>query len=84
MRGKMLWFNEVKDIGAICAEDGEHLSVHGAHFAPGAKPEGRCGGTVVDFRLVEDETERRAEHVTLVPELMQGRARQRRTPRAIR
>jgi cold shock CspA family protein len=84
MRGKMLWFNEAKDIGAICAEDGEHLSVQGAHFAPGAKPAGRCGGTVVDFRLVEDQTERRAEQVTLVPETLQGRARQRRTPRAIR
>lgn len=84
MRGKMLWFNDVKDLGAICAEDGEHLSVHGAHFAPGAKPTGRCGGTLVDFRLVEDWMGRRAEQVTLVPELAQGRARQRRSPRSIR
>jgi cold shock CspA family protein len=84
MRGKMLWFNDSKDVGAICTEDGEHLSVHGTHFAPGAKPTGRCGGTIVDFRLVEDLMERRAEEVTLVPELVGGRARQRRSPRAVR
>jgi cold shock CspA family protein len=84
MRGKMLWFNDLKDVGQICAEDGEYLSVHGAHFAPGDKPTGRCGGTVVNFHLVDDQTGRRAEHVTLVPELAGGRARQRRSPRAIR
>jgi cold shock CspA family protein len=84
MRGTMLWFNETKDLGAIRAQDGEHLSVHGAHFAPGAKPEGRCGGTAVDYLLVDDQEGRRAEHVTLVPELVQGRARQRRSPRATR
>jgi cold shock CspA family protein len=84
MRGKMLWFNGDKDIGAICAEDGEHLPVHGSQFAPGTKPTGRCGGTVVDFRLVEDQSDRRAEQVTLVPEIARGRARQRRTARATR
>lgn len=84
MRGKMLWFNDAKDIGAICAEDGEHLTVHGGHFALGAKPTGRCGGTVVDYRLVEDEMERRAVDVALVPEVAARRARQRHSPRIAR
>lgn len=84
MRGKMLWFNGDKDLGAICMENGEHLAVHGEHFEPGSKPTGRCGGTVVEFRLVEDLAERRAEQVMLVPELDHGRARQRRSPRAVR
>jgi cold shock CspA family protein len=84
MRGTMLWFNGDKDLGAIRTEDGEHLAVHGEHFAPGAKPIGKCGGTVVEYQLVEDEEERRAEKVTLVPVVLSGRARQRRTARASR
>jgi cold shock CspA family protein len=84
MRGNMLWFNDAKDLGQLRTHEGEHVSVHGAHFAPGARPTGPCGGTVVDFELVEDETGRRAEHVTLVPVAVGGRARQRRTSRALR
>jgi cold shock CspA family protein len=76
MRGTMLWFNEEKNLGVIEAADGERLPVHGAHFAPGARPSGRCRGTAVEFRVVAGE-ERHAAEVTLVPELVARRARRR-------
>jgi cold shock CspA family protein len=77
MRGTMLWFNGEKDLGVIEAEDGERLSVHGAGFAPGAQPTGRCGGTPVAFSVVEGD-ERKAVAVTLVTEVVPRRARRRR------
>ena len=76
MRGTMLWFNQDKNLGVIEADDGERLPVHGAQFAPGARPDGRCRGTVVAFRIV-GEADRQAADVTLVPELVPRRARRR-------
>ena len=32
MRGKMLWFNEDKDLGFIMTDEGERLSVLGVGF----------------------------------------------------
>jgi hypothetical protein len=78
MRGTMLWFNGEKDVGRIEAENGERLSVLGADFAPGARPEGeRCGGTVVEF-AIRDGSERHAVGVTRIVEVEPRRARRRR------
>jgi hypothetical protein len=77
MRGKLLWFNDEKDLGLIEADGGERLPVLGEAFAPGARPVGRCGGTAVDFRLVEGD-EPSAADVTVVPVVAGGRARRRR------
>ncbi|MGH2997257.1 MAG: cold shock domain-containing protein [Gaiellaceae bacterium] len=78
MRGTMLWFNEAKDTGFITTEEGERLLAHGSGFAAGARPHGRCGGVLVDFRVTEGEDGRRAEDVTLVEEAAPRRARMRR------
>ena len=43
MRGKMLWFNEKKDLGIIRTDEGERLSVLGPAFTGGKRPQGRCG-----------------------------------------
>lgn len=77
MRGTMLWFNETKDRGAIAAEDGEQVSVVRTAFV-GAAPEGRCGGTPVEFTLVENGDGRTAHDVAIVEELAPRRARRRR------
>ncbi len=76
MRGTMLWFNRVKDLGCIASETGEQLSVRGSGFVSGARPASRCGGTIVEFR-VAPSTEGWAEDVTLVPEVAPRRARRR-------
>jgi cold shock CspA family protein len=75
MRGKMLWFNEVKDLGFILTDEGERLSVLGPGFATGEKPQGRCAHTVVSFEIAERDGERQAENVTFVTEESGGRAR---------
>jgi hypothetical protein len=49
MRGKMLWFNEVKDLGFILTEEGERLSVLGDGFAGGKRLRGRCAQLEVSF-----------------------------------
>jgi hypothetical protein len=76
MQGTMLWFNEVKDLGVIASEDGERLPVQGVGFA-GPKPEGRCMGTPVTFRIAGEEEARTAVDVTLTPEVIPRRARMR-------
>ena len=75
MDGRMLWFNDEKDLGLIEAEGGERVQVHGSDFAD-ARPVGRCGGTAVSFRLVENDVPRAAD-VTLVPQIDPRRARRR-------
>jgi cold shock CspA family protein len=75
MRGKMLWFNEVKDLGFILTDEGERLSVLGPGFAAGERPQGRCAHTVVTFEVTELEGERQAENVTFVTEEPGRRAR---------
>jgi hypothetical protein len=75
MRGKMLWFNEVKDLGFIHTDEGERLSVLGSGFAGGNRPQGRCAETVVAFEINESGGERQAGNVTLVEEAAPRRAR---------
>jgi cold shock CspA family protein len=76
MRGKMLWFNDDKNMGVIEAEDGQRLPVDGDEFAPDARPTGRCRGTEVTFRVVEGDV-RQAAGVTLVEAADPRRARRR-------
>jgi len=78
MRGTMLWFNEDKHHGVITSEDGEKLTVRRSGFVVAA-PEGSCGGTPVEFDVVDDAEGRRAESVRIVSELAQRRARRRRS-----
>jgi hypothetical protein len=66
----MLWFNAVKDVGALQTVEGERVDVPGTAFSPGTKPAGRCAGVAVEFQsvdgvvtdlsFVEDESPRRA------------------------
>ena len=74
MRGTMLWFNGDKDVGLIEAADGERLPVRGDDFTSGIRPESRCGGTSVQFAVVDGE-ERHAAGVSVVPEVVPRRAR---------
>jgi hypothetical protein len=80
MRGKMLWFNEIKDLGFILTDDGERLSVLGDGFANGERPQGRCAEKVVTFEVNEQGVERQAENVVFVEEGPQRRARLRSRP----
>ena len=75
MRGKMLWFNEVKDLGFILTDEGERLSVLGSGFAVGERPQGRCAHTVVSFEISEIDGQRQAQDVVFVPEVAARRAR---------
>jgi hypothetical protein len=75
MRGEMLWFNEVKDLGFIRTEEGERLSVLGPGFAGGERPRGRCANAAVTFEIDEAGSERQAENVVFVPLASPRRAR---------
>jgi hypothetical protein len=77
MRGEMLWFNRVKDYGFIMTEEGERLSVLGPGFAPGERPEGRCAGRAVTFKLNAAAATRQAENVVFDREVAARRARMR-------
>jgi cold shock CspA family protein len=66
MRGKMLWFNEVKDLGFILTEEGERLSVLGDGFAGGKRLRGRCAQLEVSFEISETKADRQARNVALV------------------
>ena len=80
MLGKMLWFNEEKNHGFIRTEEGERLYVDREGFLPGDAPVGRCAGLDVTFLVDEDEDgERFAVGVSLVPEPERKRARRRRS-----
>jgi hypothetical protein len=72
--GTMLWFNAVKDLGALEMTHGERVGVPGAAFLPGEKPEGRCLGKAVEYETVEGAVAR----VAFVPETAPRRARRRR------
>jgi hypothetical protein len=78
MQGTMLWFNQVKDLGAIAADAGEHLRVYGSDFIEGERPTGRCAGAAVTFGVTELDEERKATDVSFVPEVAPRRARMRR------
>ena len=77
-RGDMLWFNNVKDHGFIATEAGERLYVHGTGFREGARPQGRCAGRPVSFRVMGDGETAKAEDVVLVEVPSRRRARMRR------
>jgi len=77
MRGRMLWFNERKDLGFIMTDEGERLSVLGPGFAGGKRPQGRCAQTVVDFDIDDSSEERQAANVVFVHEEAPRRARMR-------
>jgi hypothetical protein len=77
MNGTILWFNDVKDLGVITAEDGERLSMLGTGFAAGERPQGRCAGSPVTFQIAQLGEERRAEDVRFVAEIAPRRARMR-------
>jgi hypothetical protein len=76
MQGTMLWFNEVKDVGVVATDDGERLPVQGSGFA-GDKPQGRCAGAPVTFRIAGENGDRSAVDVTLTQEVAPRRARMR-------
>jgi hypothetical protein len=69
----MLWFNVVKDLGALRTDAGERLEVPGTAFLPGEKPVGRCAGKAIEFEAVEGAITR----LGFVPERSQRRARRR-------
>ncbi len=75
MQGKMLWFNEVKDLGFILTDEGERLSVLGEGFAGGTRPQGRCAHLAVTFEVAETHGERQAENVAIVEDVSPRRAR---------
>ncbi|HYY63389.1 MAG TPA: hypothetical protein VE688_02160 [Gaiellaceae bacterium] len=75
MRGKMLWFNNRKDLGFILTDEGERLSVLGPAFAGGKRPEGRCAHAIVTFEIEETDGDRQAENVVLVEDDAPRRAR---------
>ena len=77
MRGKMLWFNEVKDYGFIMTDEGERLSVLGPAFANGARPVGRCAEFLVTFEIDDSSGTRQAENVVFEVETAPRRARMR-------
>jgi 'Cold-shock' DNA-binding domain len=75
MRGKVIWFNERKDLGFIRTDDGERLSVLGPAFAGGKRPEGRCAQKDVEFQVDATGAERQADNVVLVEADSPRRAR---------
>jgi cold shock CspA family protein len=79
VRGEMIWFNSTKDLGFIATAKGDRLSVHGIDFKDGSRPEGRCGGRAVAFRVVGEGPDARAVEVDFVDEAAPRRARSRRS-----
>ena len=77
MRGKLIWFNEKKDLGFIRTDEGERLSVLGPAFSGGKRPQGRCAEIVVDFVIDATGRERQAMNVVLVEDDAPRRARMR-------
>jgi cold shock CspA family protein len=75
MRGTMLWFNVDKDLGVITTQDGDKIEVLGTAFAPGERPESRCAGKPVEFRLVETDGAQRVEDASFVAYVAPRRAR---------
>jgi hypothetical protein len=71
MRGTMLWFNGVKDLGVLQTDAGERLDVPGTAFSASEKPSGRCAGKPVEFVRVDGVV----GNVTFVPEGNSRRAR---------
>ena len=70
----MLWFNEVKNLGALRTEDGIRIEVPGEAFSDGEKPRGRCAGLEVQFQVLTDQI----SDIAFVPVVPARRARMRR------
>ena len=77
MNGELLWFNEVKHLGAIKTDDGQRLQVHRSAFAPGHAPVGRCAGMKVAFTVGQADGELQALDVEVMPMVAPRRARRR-------
>ena len=77
MQGKMLWFNERKDLGFIFTDEGERLLVRGSGFTGGKRPEGRCAQAPVSFEIDDSDGERHAREVAFVEQTAARRARRR-------
>jgi cold shock CspA family protein len=77
-RGEMIWFNNAKDLGFIATATGERLSVRGSDFMNGSRPQGRCGGRIVAFRVVGEGPDAHAVDVVFVDDDAPRRARLRR------
>jgi hypothetical protein len=73
-RGTMLWFNEVKDLGALRTDDGIRIEVPGEAFSDGEKPHGRCGGLEIEFQVLMNQI----SGISFVPVVAPRRARMRR------
>ena len=69
----MLWFNEVKDLGALLTDDGVRIEVPGEAFSAGEKPQGRCAGLEIEFQVLTDQI----SGIAFVPAAPQRRARMR-------
>jgi cold shock CspA family protein len=75
----MIWFNNTKDLGFIATATGDRLSVQGSDFEGGGRPQGRCGGRIVAFRVVGEGPDARAVEVVFVDEAAPRRARSHRS-----
>jgi hypothetical protein len=75
----MIWFNNAKDLGFIATAKGGRLSVQGSDFEGGGRPQGRCGGRAVAFRVIGEGADARAVDVVFVDEPSPRRARNRRS-----
>ena len=71
MRGTMLWFNSVKDLGALRTDEGERIEVPGTAFLPGEKPVDRCAGRAIEFASLEGAV----SSIAFLPEPNPRRAR---------
>lgn len=71
----MLWFNEVKDLGALVTDVGDRVEVPGTAFSPGEKPLGKCAGKAVEFDWLEGDV----RGLAFIQELTPRRARLRRS-----
>jgi cold shock CspA family protein len=79
LQGTLIWFNPEKRHGFIRTEEGERLLVEESGFEPGHLLGDRCAGTPLTF-VREDATaggDARAVRVSVVPEVVQRRARSR-------
>lgn len=79
IHGEMLWFNNTKDFGFIVTVDGERLRVSGAGFRGGNRPQGRCAGLEVTFRVMGNGEAATADDVVFVVDDAPRRARIRRS-----
>jgi hypothetical protein len=71
----MLWFNDLKDVGALLTEDGDRIHISGSAFLAGERPLGRCAGRPVEF----EHDDAGVSRLAFVPDSNPRRARLRRS-----